>query len=220
LAIHNLLKDQKLNQYIKEISLQEPELLKELREKTSSHPCAKMQIPPEEGQLLSLFINLLKVKKALEIGVFTGYSSLSIALALPENGKLYALDCNAEWAKQANIFWTKAGVNSKIELLIDDALNSLKKLIKTGHRNSFDFAFIDADKKNYENYYELTLELLKSGGLLIIDNILWRGYVADSNKNDKPTETIRNFNLKLKNDRRIKQSLLPLWDGISLILKL
>lgn len=219
MAIHNLNKNEQLNQYIQDLSLKESEELKEIRDKTTSHPCAKMQIPPEEGQFLALMIKILNVQKALEIGIFTGYSSTAIASALPEKGKLFALDHNPEWAKQAQNYWKKFGLEDKIELHLDEAVNSLEKLISEGHKSSFDFIFIDADKKNYEKYYELSLNLLKKGGVIIIDNILWRGYVANPEKVDKPTMTLRKFNEIISNDDRVEQSLLPLWDGISIIRK-
>lgn len=219
MAIHNLFKNQELNKYIQEISLREPAILKEVREKTESHPCAKMQIPPDEGQFLALLVKLFNVKKALEIGVFTGYSSLSTALAMPDDGHLFALDQNAEWTSRAKKFWQQAKVDHKITLMLDDAVNSLDKLLSENHAETFDFIFIDADKKNYENYYEASLKLLRQGGLMIVDNILWRGHVVNPEKTDPPTETIRAFNKKLQKDDRVDLSLLPLWDGICLIMK-
>jgi predicted O-methyltransferase YrrM len=178
-----------------------------------------MQISPEQGQLMAFLIELTAAEKTLEIGVYTGYSSLVVALALPETGRITACDINTETTSIAQEFWKKAGVAHKIDLKLAPALETLENLIKQNLSNSFDFIFIDADKKNYLNYYEHSLRLLRPGGLILVDNVLWGGRVADSNSHDKQTLAIRAFNQAIYQDKRISMCLIPIGDGLTLIRK-
>ena len=208
-----------LHHYLLSVSLREPPILARLREETAQHPLANMQIAPEQGQFMALLVRLMEAKKCLELGVFTGYSALSVALALPPDGKLIACDVNEEWTSMAQRYWQEAGVAHKIALRIAPALETLDKLLTNGEAGSFDFVFIDADKENYANYYERSLELVRHGGLIVIDNVLWSGRVADPNEQDMDTVAIRRFNTKLHFDERIILSMLPLADGLTLAYK-
>jgi predicted O-methyltransferase YrrM len=208
-----------LHHYLLSVSLHEPPILARLREETAQHPLANMQIAPEQGQFMALLVRLMEAKKCLELGVFTGYSALSVALALPPDGKLIACDVNEEWTSMARRYWQEAGVAHKIALRIAPALETLDKLLANGEAGSFDFIFIDADKENYANYYERSLELVRHGGLIVIDNVLWSGRVADPNEQDMDTVAIRRFNTKLHFDERIALSMLPLADGLTLAYK-
>lgn len=205
--------------YFLSVSLREPAILQQLREETASHPRSMMQIAPDQGQFLALLIQLIGAKKALEIGVFTGYSSLSVALALPEDGKIIACDVSEEYTSIARRYWQAAGVSDKINLRIQPAIQTLDELLAEGVAETFDFAFIDADKENYDNYYERCLKLIRQGGLIVIDNVLWSGQVADPNIQDKSTTAIRAFNKKLHQDERISLSMIPIADGLSLARK-
>ena len=208
-----------LHHYLLSVSLREPPILARLREETAQHPLANLQIAPEQGQFMALLVRLMEAKKCLELGVFTGYSALSVALALPPDGKLIACDVNEEWTSMARRYWQEAGVAHKIALRIAPALETLDKLLANGEAGSFDFVFIDADKENYANYYERSLELVRHGGLIVIDNVLWSGRVADPNEQDMDTVAIRRFNTKLHLDERIVLSMLPLADGLMLAYK-
>ena len=212
--------DQQLYEYLLSVSVKEAEVLQKLREETASHPGAIMQIAPEQGQFMALLVQLLGAKKTLEIGVFTGYSSLVTALALPAEGKIIACDIDEESTAIARRYWQQAGVADKIDLRIAPALETLDQLIEEGQTNTFDFAFIDADKRNYENYYEKALQLIRPRGLIAVDNVLWFGKVADPQDEDKRTVAIRAFNQKLARDERVKISLVPIADGLTLALKL
>jgi predicted O-methyltransferase YrrM len=209
-----------LYEYLLSVSLRETELLTQLRQETATHPMSQMQISPEQGQFMALLVKLMGAKKCLEVGVFTGYSSLAVALALPDNGQLIACDVSEEYTNIAQKYWQKAGVNDKIKLHIAPALETLDRLISEGETNSFDFAFIDADKSNYEHYYERCLQLVRNGGLIAIDNVLWSGRVADPTIQDNRTNKIRQFNEKLHQDERVFLSLIPIGDGLTLALKL
>ena len=211
--------EQHLADYIQSISLREPDILKQLREETAKLSMARMQISPEQGQFMALLAQLMGAKKTLEIGVFTGYSALAVALALPDDGKVIACDISEEYTAIAKDFWSRAGVSEKIDLRIAPALETLEKLITEGETGSFDLAFIDADKRNYENYYERALTLLRPGGLILIDNVLWSGKVIDPTITDKQTQAIREFNQKLHQDSRISLSLIAIADGLTLALK-
>ena len=211
--------DSELYQYFQQVSLREAEVLKQLREETKRHSMAIMQIAPEQGQFMALLVQLMGAKKTLDIGVFTGYSALVVALALPKDGQVIACDINEETTKIAQEFWDKSGVGHKISLHLAPALETLDQLIGKGENNSFDFAFIDADKSNYDNYYEKVLWLVKPGGLIAIDNVLWGGKVADAEIQDNRTKKIRKFNEKLHKDPRISLSLVPIADGLTLALK-
>jgi predicted O-methyltransferase YrrM len=210
----------KLYEYVVRHSLRESELLKRLREETAKDSMAIMQIAPEQGQFMALLVQLLGARKAIEIGVFTGYSSLCVALALPQDGKLIACDVSEEWTNVAQRYWQEAGVAQKIELRLAPALETLDKLLAEGQAGTFDFAFIDADKTGYDDYYERTLQLLRPGGLIVLDNMLRDGRVADAPQCDEATLTIHKLNQKLHHDSRIALSLLPVADGLSLALKL
>jgi caffeoyl-CoA O-methyltransferase len=179
-----------------------------------------MQIAPEQGQFMALLVQLIGAKKALELGVFTGYSTLAIALALPPDGKIIACDINQKDTAIAHHYWERAGVSHKIEFHLASALETLNWLIETGQSGTFDFVFIDADKSNYDAYYERALQLVRTGGLIAIDNVLWSGRVADLDIQDNRTNKIRAFNQKLHQDSRINLSLLSIGDGLTLAMKL
>jgi predicted O-methyltransferase YrrM len=208
-----------LYQYLLNHSVQEPEILVALRQETASLPLAEMQIAPEQGQFMALLVQLLGVKKALEVGVFTGYSALRVALAMPTDGRLVACDINPEYTAIAQRYWAAAGVADRIDLRLGPALDTLNHLIDAGEANQFDFAFIDADKANYSNYYERVLQLVRPGGLVVIDNVLWSGRVADPAVQDSRTKALRQFNQRLYQDDRIVLSLVPIADGLTLALK-
>jgi predicted O-methyltransferase YrrM len=209
----------RLAEYLKSVSLREPEVLTELRQETSHHPMSTMQIAPEQGQFMALLVQLMGARKTLEIGVFTGYSALVVALALPADGKVVACDVNEEFTAIARRYWEKAGVTNKIDLHLAPALETLDQLLASGQANTFDFAFIDADKSNYDNYYERALQLVRPGGLIAIDNVLWSGAVADPQIQDTRTNAIRALNQKLHQDERVILSLIPIADGLTLALK-
>ncbi|MEL6496333.1 MAG: class I SAM-dependent methyltransferase [Cyanobacteria bacterium J06623_7] len=215
----NLSLPEGLYQYLLSVSLREPEILSKLRQETSQHRASIMQISPDQGQFMALLIRLLQAQKTLDIGVFTGYSSLVVALALPETGKVVACDRDPRSTEIARRYWNDAGVAHKIDLRLAPALDTLDRLIAEGESGSFDFVFIDADKRNYDNYYERALTLLRPGGIVAIDNVLWFGRVADPEDIDKRTVAIREFNQKLHQDSRIDLSLLAIADGLTLALK-
>ena len=211
--------DDSLYTYLLSVSLREPEVLRQLREETANHPYGGMQIAPEQGQFMALLVELIGAQRVLEIGVFTGYSSTCMALALPPDGRLMALDLSAEYTGIARRYWQLAGVADKIELRLGPALASLDRLIEDGAGGSFDLAFIDADKGHYAAYYERSLELLRPGGLLLIDNVLWGGKVADPSVKDDDTQAIRDLNRKIHTDERVTAVLLPVADGLTLARK-
>ena len=211
--------DNQVYNYLLSTSLREADILRQLREETANHPYAMMQIAPEQGQFMALLVQLLGAKKTLEVGVFTGYSSLCVALALPKDGKVIACDISEEYTAVGRRYWQAAGVADKIDLRIAPALETLDKLLEAGEAGTFDFAFIDADKENYEGYYERSLQLIRKGGLIAIDNVLWGGRVADSQVQDSSTQAIREFNQKLHQDSRVTLSLVPIADGLTLALK-
>jgi len=208
-----------LSDYLREASLREPDVLRRLREETATLPMGTMQITPEQGQFMGILIELMGAKKTLEIGVFTGYSTLAVARALPADGKVIACDVSEEWMSIARRYWNEAGVSGKIELHLAPATETLDRLIRDGQQGTFDFAFIDADKENYENYFERALVLLRTGGLTAIDNVLWHGKVIDRAVNDADTLAIRRLNAKLKSDSRVTLSMLPIGDGLTLLRK-
>lgn len=205
--------------YLQRISLREPVVLQELRKETCHLKNYMMQISPEQGQFMALLVELMGAKKTLDIGTFTGYSSLAVALALPPDGAVITCDVNTEYTDIARRFWEMAGVSHKIDLHIGEAPDTLQTLLDKGEAGTFDFAFIDADKKNYALYYEKSLALLRPGGLIAIDNVLWGGSVADENAHDKDTQAIRALNEFLLHDERVTLSLLPVGDGLSLARK-
>jgi predicted O-methyltransferase YrrM len=208
-----------IHRYLVEHSVREPEVLARLREATASLPLAQMQVGPEQGQLMALLARLVGAKHCIEIGVFTGYSSLAVALALPEDGRIVACDVSEEWTAIARRFWREAGVERKIELKLQPATRTLEALLAAGEAGRYDFAFIDADKGSYATYYELLLQLLRPGGLIAADNTLWSGQVADPQTRDPNALALREFNDKLHRDERIDLSLLPVGDGLTLARK-
>jgi predicted O-methyltransferase YrrM len=205
-----------LQTYLTEVSVREPEVLRKLREETAGMPRAGMQIGAEQGQFMQLLVRLLGARQCLEIGTFTGYSSLAVALALPEDGRIVCCDVSESYTAVARRYWAIAGVAGKIDLHIAPAGETLDRLLAEGRGSSFDFAFIDADKENYDAYYEASLKLLRKGGLIAIDNVLWSGAVADPAKNDPDTAALKALNRKLHDDQRIDLSMLPLGDGLTL----
>lgn len=209
-----------LYDYLLSVSLREAEVLTHLRQATSLQTMAQMQIAPEQGQFMALLVQLIRAQKTLDIGVFTGYSSLVVALALPANGKVVACEANAEYAAIARSWWQKAGVVDKITLHVAPARETLDRLIAQQEADTFDFAFIDADKSNYQYYYEQCLQLVRPGGLIAIDNVLWSGRVADPQVQDNRTNKMRALNQKLHQDGRIDLSLVPIGDGLTLARKL
>ncbi|HEY9876577.1 MAG TPA: class I SAM-dependent methyltransferase [Candidatus Obscuribacterales bacterium] len=211
--------DNQLYDYLLSTSLREPDILRRLREETANHSAAMMQIAPEQGQFMALLVQLLGATKTLELGVFTGYSSLCVALALPPNGKIVACDVSEEFTSVARRYWQEAGVADKIDLRLAPGLETLDGLLEAGQAETFDFAFIDADKGNYQGYYERSLQLIRPGGLIAIDNVLWGGRVADLQVQDNSTLAIRAFNEKLRQDERVSLSLVPIADGLTLALK-
>jgi len=206
--------------YIASVTLREPAALKRLREATEDHPQASCFSSPEQVQFLHLLARLAGARKALEVGVFLGYSSAWVALALPAGGRLVACERNAEWADTARRTWREAGVEDKIDLRMGPALETLDGLIAAGEAGTYDFAFIDADKTNYENYYERALVLVRQGGLIAVDNVLWHGTVIDPAVQDADTEAIRAFNRKVHYDERVALSLATIGDGLTLACKL
>jgi caffeoyl-CoA O-methyltransferase len=208
-----------LYDYLTAVSLRESDTLRGLRQETATLPRAHMQIAPEQGQFLALLVMLIGARRCLEVGVFTGYSTLCIANALPANGCVIACDISEEWTAIAQRYWHAAGVAERIHLRLAPALETLDCLLAEDQRDTFDFAFIDADKPNYGNYFERSLELLHAGGLIAIDNTLWYGRVADPAHRDEETEAIRALNRKLHVDTRIDLSLVPIGDGVTLARK-
>ena len=207
-------------EYIRSVTLREPEILKRLREETAKLPNAIMQISAEQGQFMGMLIRLLGAKLTLEVGVFTGYSSIAVALALPEEGKIIACDVSEEYTSMARRYWREAGVEHKVSLRLAPAVETLDGLLAEGRSGTFDFAFIDADKENYDRYYEYALKLLRPGGLIAVDNVLWHGKVLDQSVQDVDTRAIRALNEKLHKDERVWVSLLPIGDGLTLAYKL
>jgi predicted O-methyltransferase YrrM len=200
-------------------TFREPEVLADLRRETAAMPMSRMQIAPEQGQLMRLIIELLGARRCLEIGVFTGYSALSVALALPEDGRLVALDVNEDWTNVARRYFERAGQAHKLELRLAPAVVTLEALVAEGAGGSFDFCFIDADKENYNTYYERCLDLLRPGGAIGIDNALWSGAVADPSDQDVGTVAIRRLNERIAADERVTASLVPIGDGLWIVRK-
>ncbi len=208
-----------LYSYLLDVSVREPPLLARLRRETARHPRGRMQISPEQGQLLRFLLRLMGARRALEIGVFTGYSTLCMALALPQDGRITACDVSAEWTAVGQRYWEEAGVAAKIDLRIAPAEETLSGLIGDGQEEQYDFAFIDADKTGYRIYFEQCMKLVRPGGLIAVDNTLWSGSVIDSSDQSADTIAIRAFNERLQADQRIELSLVPIGDGLSLAMK-
>lgn len=208
-----------LYSYLLSVSLRESELMRRLRAEISELTHASMQISPEQGQFMGLLIELLGVRKALEVGTFTGYSALAVAQNLPPNGKLVACDVSEEWTSVARRYWHEAGLDDRIDLRLGPAVETLDGLVEDGEEGAFDFAFIDADKSNYDRYYERCLRLIRVGGLIAVDNVLWHGKTADPEVQDEDTLAIRALNLKIQSDERVSSTLVPIGDGLYLARK-
>jgi caffeoyl-CoA O-methyltransferase len=208
--------DERLHAYLVEVGVREHEVLRRLREETAALPESRMQIAPEEGAFLALLVRILGARKILEIGTFTGYSSTAMALALPADGRIICCDLSREWTDVARRAWADAGVADRIDLRLGPALESLEQLFAAGEEGSFDLAFIDADKANYSGYYEGALRLVRQGGVIAIDNVLWSGRVADPDANDEDTNAIRALNDDIAADERVDIAMLPLADGLTL----
>jgi predicted O-methyltransferase YrrM len=211
--------DDRLYDYLVAVSLREPQVLADLRAETARMPRGGMQISPEQGQFMHLLAELIGARKALEIGVFTGYSSICVASALPADGQLIACDVSAEYTDIARRYWRRMDLDARISLRLGPALDTLDGLLADGQAESFDFAFIDADKENYAGYYDRCLRLLRRGGLLAVDNVLWGGSVADPDVRDSSTTAIRALNDRLRGDERVSISLVPIGDGLFLARK-
>lgn len=208
-----------LHEYLLEVSLREPGLLRRLREETAADPLARMQISPEQGQFMALLARLTGARRCIEVGVFTGYSSICVAWALPEDGRIVACDVSEHWTSTARRYWAEAGVAHKIDLRLAPAIDTLDALVAEGEAGTCDFVFIDAEKTEYVEYYERALVLLRPGGLVVVDNTLWSGRVADPEVADEDTVALRHFNEHLHRDVRIDLSLVPIGDGLTLARK-
>lgn len=208
-----------LTPYLHSVGLRDNDLLAALRAETAAHPLARMQVAPEEGQLLAFLVRLTGARRIIEVGTFTGYSSLCMALALPEDGEILCCDVSDEYTTIARRYWERAGVSNRIRLALAPALDTLGQLLREGQAGMIDMVFIDADKEHYPDYVELGLRLLKPGGLMVVDNTLWSGKVADAQYQDADTCAIRTFNASLAGDERVDFVLLPMVDGITLLRK-
>ncbi len=211
--------DDRLYDYMLSVGVAESALLQALRAETATLEFSVMQISPEQGQFMSLLVRLLGVTRALEIGTFTGYSSICIASAMPAEGRLVCCDASPKWTQIAQKYWAQAGLESRIDFRLQAALDTLQELRDAGEAGCFDFVFIDADKQNYEAYYEQSLELLRPGGLIAVDNTLWSGDVADPENNNPGTRAIRRLNQRIMQDTRVFRSLVPIGDGLTLVHK-
>jgi len=208
-----------LYQYYQSVAFREADVLKDLRLETQNLEFFNMQIAPEQGAFMAMLVQLSGAQRIVEVGTFTGYSSLSMAMALPDEGELYALDISEEWTNIARKYWQKAGVDDKIELMIAPVVKSLQALLQQGLNNQIDLMFIDADKPSYQAYFELGLQLVRKGGVILFDNVLWGGDVADDTINDENTSALRELNQFLLEDSRIDLAMLPIGDGLTLARK-
>jgi predicted O-methyltransferase YrrM len=208
-----------VHDYLLAHGVREPELLERLRKETKAIPQHNMQISPEQGAFLALLVELTGAKRCLEIGTFTGYSSLVVALAMPPDGTIVCCDVSDEWTSVARRYWAEAGVADRVDLRLAPALETLDKLLADGRADTFDFAFIDARKTEYPDYHERVIQLLRPGGLAAYDNVLWSGRVADKDDQTAETQGIRRLNDRLASDERVTVSMLPLGDGVTLARK-
>ena len=208
-----------LRKYMLDVSFRDDEILRQLREETLTLKEAQMQISPEQGAFLSILTKILNAKKTLDIGVFTGYSSLVVAREIPNDGLVVACDTSIEWTSIAKKYWKLAGVDNKVDLHLAPAIETLEKLIEDGQGSTYDFSFIDADKINYQSYYEYSLNLVKPGGIIAVDNVLWSGQVIDEYDSEPATRAIRSFNEQLYQDDRVSISMVPIGDGLTLAYK-
>lgn len=211
--------DDRTYDYLCNVSVNEPDLLRQLREETAQLQYSVMQISPEQGQFMSLLIKLMGAKRALEIGTFTGYSSICVASAMADDGELICCDISPQWTDIAEKYWARADLVKNISLYTQPAEQTLQMLLDNGAEKTFDFIFIDADKQNYITYYEMALRLLRKGGMIAVDNTLWSGAVADPENTEPGTRAIRRFNDMVKEDTRVSMSLVTIGDGLTLILK-
>uniref|UniRef100_A0A5B7CA08 Uncharacterized protein n=1 Tax=Davidia involucrata TaxID=16924 RepID=A0A5B7CA08_DAVIN len=200
-------------------NVREPEILRELREETATMRGSQMQVSPDQAQLLAMLVQILGAERCIEVGVYTGYSSLAIALVLPESGHLVACDKDATSLEVAKRYYDRAGVSHKVDVKHGLAADALKSMIQSGEAGSYDFAFVDAEKRMYQEYFELLLQLVRIGGVIVIDNVLWHGKVADPLVNDSKTVSIRNFNRNLMGDKRVIISMVPMGDGMTICRK-
>ena len=219
MSTKTILMDDQLLEYLRQNSVREPGVLRELREETQKLSNSGMQISPEQGQLMAMLVKLVNARKIVEIGTFTGYSSTVMALAMPEDSQLIAFDISEEYTRTARRFWKKAGVDQRVKLVLGNAKESLKDFLQTGEQESVDLAFIDADKSSYAEYYECCLKLIRPGGLILVDNVLWSGQVADASNHDKDTEALRIFNAALSSDQRVDLCMVPIGDGLTIARK-
>ena len=208
--------DEALNDYLVKAGVREHPVLTDVRRETAKLPNASMQIAPEEGALLAMLVRLLPARRILEVGTFTGYSSTAMALALPDGGAVTCCDVSREWTDIARRAWTDAGVGDRMDLRLGPAVSTLDDLLGAGEAGKYDLAFIDADKASYDAYYERALQLVRSGGLIAIDNVLWSGRVADESVQDDDTKAIRALNAKIANDERVDVVMVPIADGVTL----
>ena len=208
-----------LGDYLRHVAVRESDILERLRAETEGVRGSQMQITSEQGALMALLVQLIGARRTLEVGVYTGYSSLAVALALPDDGRITACDVSEEWTSIGRRYWDEAGVAHKIDLHLAPAVETLERLVAEGQQGAYDFAFIDADKENYDTYYERALELVRPGGLIAIDNVLWDGNVIDESKTDEMTEAIRAINEKVRTDERVSICMVPIGDGLTLAVK-
>lgn len=208
-----------LHEYLLSVSLREPDVMQRLRTETAEHPRSEMQIAPEQGQFLRFLVRLIGVRRSIEVGVFTGYSALAVAMELPPTGTLVACDVSEEYTGVARRYWVEAGVADRIDLRIAPAEETLSALLEDGQDGTFDFSFIDADKETYDTYYEQSLKLLRPGGVIALDNMFRGGRVTDPEVEEESVRAIQRLNEKLRDDERVHLSMLPLADGVTLAMK-
>ncbi len=211
--------DEKMYQYMQSVALRESETLGALREVTQRMEQANMQISPDQGQFMALLVKLMNAKYIVEVGTFTGYSALAMAQALPDDGRLIACDISREWTRTGQVYWERAGVAERIDLRIGPALDTMDELLAEGLAGAVDLVFIDADKGNYPHYYERGIELLKTNGLIVVDNVFWDGAVIDEHNQEEDTVSIRNMNRLISRDRRVDISMIAIGDGLFLARK-
>ena len=208
-----------LHAYLVSHGVREPEILKRLREETAALPQHDMQIAPEQGAFMAMLVGLIDARRAIELGTFTGYSSLAVALAMPSDGRVVCCDVSEEWTSVARRYWAEAGVADRVDLRLGEALETLDELIAGGASGTFDFAFIDASKREYPEYHERIVRLLRQGGVALYDNVLWDGGVIDESMNDPDTLGVRRLNDRLLRDERVDISMIPVGDGLTLARK-
>ncbi|XP_063047028.1 catechol O-methyltransferase domain-containing protein 1 isoform X1 [Engraulis encrasicolus] len=216
---HSKGKDNPVLQYVVNNSVREPQVMEKLRLKTMEDTWNIMMVPPEQAQLMANLIRLIKAKKAIEVGMYTGYNTLNVALAMPEDGKVIACEINQEYVNMGKPFFKEAGVEDKVNIQLQPALKTLDDLLTAGEAETFDFVFIDADKINYDNYYERSLQLIRKGGIIAIDNVLWSGRVVAPADDDITSQALDALNKKLHKDDRIDLSMLTVGDGLTLAIK-